>query len=209
MLKILRYVFIVLVFPAYYSQATLITIDDDVSASSYIQHTIGNDQYDIMWVNSLANQFIYCDTTFTNAELVTYLENVYSGSCYNQFLAPGYRTSDTWQYFEYYSFNVQTIMAEIGLVGFEDTLNGGYINGFEDFNTNFDAKQYGPINPFRPFVTTALSKRTDEMDALGANADPLLFNVFYIRESIKVSEPTTLIIFIFGLLALTIKKRFS
>jgi len=184
------------------AQATIIPLEN------YIQYDQDNDgtyDFDIVWASSWAFQFYGCDGAIDNQD--QYLTEEYVGdvACSNQLFARGY-LDDSWLFFEEIdNFDVTVVNTLFNNGQFSDDVNGGYITAFSFWNTNINL-----LPAVNPFTYNVISDWTS-IDPVGIDpftSDDIYFsNVFYARASQPVPEPSTMIIFALGLIALVTKKR--
>jgi len=206
MLRFTFYLFIaVFLFFSTQSNATIISSDD------YIQYDSDGDgvaNFDIIWASSFAFQFYGCTATISNRE--NYYADVYGSAagedieCANQLLAPEF-VMNGWMFAEQVSgIDIGDISTLFASGEFEN--NGVYINGFSYWNTDADA--IVSVNPFNLNVISDWRSLNPFGNPFGFNFDQRLFsNVFYVRESLPVPEPSTLIVFVLGIIGLSMRKK--
>jgi hypothetical protein len=190
------------------SRASIIPVENYIT---YDQNNDGVADYDIVWVSSWAFQFYGCNTSggsIPNQE--NYLTELYSGSvvCENQMFAPDY-LNDGWMFFEQIDgLDVSLVVDLFNDAKFNDLSDSGYINAFSYWNTTTDLTAM--IAQINSFSFSAISDWT-QLSPIGANpfqtGDEYYSNVFYVRESQPVPEPSTLLIFAIGLIGLAARLR--
>lgn len=182
MLKVV--IFCLVVLSSFFSHATLISssVDiDDAIDPAYVSYA----SLDWAWVSPVNEQFWGCQANIANAE--NYLVTVLNDSgCDNQLLAPEYR--EGWRYAT--SVELDMVYNQLGILAFMPTQNT-LIQAASYWNTNFT---HVDINDF-------LSARINSEWGNGFN------ETFYVRDSNPVPEPSTLLIFAMGLIALASKKK--
>jgi hypothetical protein len=177
------------------------------TSTDFIQYDQNNDgkaDYDIIWVSSWAYQFYGCDISISNQS--DYLITEYNGSssCQNQMFAPSY-INDGWDFFENIAgIDIVEVVQLFNDKKFNDG-NGGYITGFQFWNTNSVI-----IPAINPYNFSAISDWT-KLSPIGLDpfqtGDIYNTNIFYTRVSQPVPEPSTLLIFALGLIALAARLK--
>jgi len=199
MLNILKIIFVscLLVCSSNLS-ATIITTE--LSDDAYITYN----GLDWAWAAPVSIQFNNCDDIVLNQE--NYLTTLYTESsptCENQLLAAAFHPG--WGFFDGTRQELLLAMPDLSL--FDDN-NGGYKNAFEYWNTTYSFANFGGINAYNITVGRVVSDWTT--DAWRANNDNnFYYNVLYVRgtQPQPVPEPSTLLIFALGLIALASRKK--
>ncbi len=169
---------------SFFSHATLISssVDiDDAINPVYVSYA----NLDWAWVSPVSEQFWGCQNEIVNSEeyLVTVLND---SGCDNQLLAPEYR--EGWRYATLAELDI--LYNQLGFLAFMPTQNN-LIHATSYWNTNFthvDASDF-----IGNYISSEWGSRANE--------------TFYVRDSQSVPEPSTLLIFALGLIALVSKKR--
>lgn len=200
MLNLSRFIIcIILSCVSLYSQASIITTP--LPESSFITYN----GIDWAWASPVSIQFDQCNASINNSE--AYLTSVMDDpniSCVNQLLAPSFH--DGWDFFDGTREQLLAAMPDLSL--FEDN-NGGYINAFDYWNTGYSFSNTGGINPFFVELGYVVSDWTTDAWIADIN-NVFYYNVLYVRthqDVQSVPEPTTLLIFSLGLIALVTRKK--
>jgi len=184
------------------AKATLLPIPDNLTSNDYIVHNFNGINYDIAWASKVNSERWYFDSEF------------------NTLFAPEIRTG--WGYAD---LNSQTgtldVFSDLSgseiLALFTDS-NDEYIQAFEYWNSEFSSTDEiaDILAPSRIRSEWVLTWDEYNSDYMGVhpylneshinNIPSASYDTFYIRVS-QVPEPSTLMIFSLGLIALASKKR--
>jgi hypothetical protein len=212
MLNLVKVFSLFLVFFANIASANLIqSRSSDIPVGSYV--TYGG--YDWVWASPVNNQFYMCDPKNDDSSIDydNFLTEVYTGSdCQastssfiipNQLLAPSYYSNAGWDFFEnlftnqslteYFSSN-NIIIDEF----FLNTDTQDNIEAFSYWNTAINGT-FAFGNPF-----------ASDWTGNARSISPFSFeqaNTVYVRKSQPVPEPSTLLIFALGLIALAARLK--
>jgi len=188
MLKSFKFILLIISFCPLFAGATLLLPSDDIDDATYQTYVVYDDR-DWAWVSPVNAQFYDCHQEIDNPEnyLTTVLDN---SGCVNQLLAPQYR--DGWRFATESELDI--IFNVLTLNSFYDFENDMFIQAAEYWNTNYLNIDY--LN----FQSNKIS---------GEWSDNKVFETFYIRDhdSKPVPEPSTLMIFALGLIALASRKK--
>jgi len=188
MLKSFKFILLIISFCPFLASATLLLPSDDIDDASYQAYVVFDDR-DWAWVSPVNVQFYDCSEEIDSPEsyLTTVLDN---SGCVNQLLAPQYR--EGWRFAT--ESELDTIFNVLTLTSFYDFDNDMFIQATEYWNTSFINIDY--LN----FQSNKIS---------GNWGDNKEFETFYIRDhnSQPVPEPSTLLIFSLGLIALTNRNK--
>jgi len=154
---------------------------DDAIDPVYVSYA----NLDWAWVSPVNEQFWGCQAEIDNADeyLITVLSN---SGCDNQLLAPEYR--EGWRYAT--DIELDIIYNQLGILAFMPTQNS-LIQAASYWNTSFTHVD------MNDFLSASISGEWGN----GFN------ETFYVRDSKSVPEPSTLLIFALGLIALASKKK--
>ncbi|TWX70673.1 PEP-CTERM sorting domain-containing protein [Colwellia demingiae] len=192
------------------SQATILPLNSNaLTSDDYIVHNYDGVDYDVVWASKVNTERWYTDRDYN----------------FNTLFAPSYYENSGWAYAGQDGIpDLLTIFS--GLEGSEiESLfksNNTYVHAFSHWNSVFDevTNNNDILNKdmkstwswFAPDVDInsmnlddKKSQRTDISSTSGTTYD-----TFYVRKSnvsVPVPEPSTLIIFVFGIIALASKKR--
>jgi len=200
MLNLLKLVFVSsFLFSSASLQASIITAP--LSQDAYVTYN----GLDWAWAAPVSVQFRNCSASVDNPS--DYLSTLYDNidpSCENQLFS-----ADVHEGWGFFTGTQQELVAAMPDLSSFDDGNGGFIDAFDYWNTTYSFDNTGGINPYyvqQGFVVSDWTTDAWRLSNLG------YYNVLYVREATgntpqPIPEPSTLMIFTLGLIALASKKR--